>query len=393
MAGNDGSNTPTSTDSQEDNSKKKFLNGWTAELEDLMADWADKAACYRWMHERTSRLFGGRDRMITIPVIILSTLTGSASLSLDSFFPAGSNAELKKYVQSGIGGVSILAGIITTVGNFLRYAQGCEAHHLAAVSWGKFNRLICIEMSLHPNERMDNFNFLKMFRVELDRLIEQSPPIPDSIIKEFNSLFSKAEVKKPEVVGILEHTKVYKDSGARLKRIAAEAALTLHHKKMVLKNMIVEELDHRMRNAAIEEARKIATQILDEQKRLRSGKSSSELKSSSVELHEKQKEERKRELEKMSTSGKVSELKNKFALNSKRGVSFSEDKVAEEKKVPLNEIVLDLGDSNFNSTNQSGYTTETNVSAYSSPPVEPEDSVNVSFRDIQISLPENNEKK
>jgi hypothetical protein len=388
MAGNDGSNTPTSTDSQEE-TKKKFLNGWTAELEDLMADWADKAACYRWMHERTSRLFGGRDRMITIPVIILSTLTGSASLSLDSFFPAGSDAELKKYVQSGIGGVSILAGIITTVGNFLRYAQGCEAHHLAAVSWGKFNRLICIEMSLHPNERMDNFNFLKMFRVELDRLIEQSPPIPDSIIKEFNSLFSKAEVKKPEVVGILEHTKVYKDSGARLKRIAAEAALTLHHKKMVLKNIIVEELDHRMRNAAIEEARKIATQILEEQRKLRTGKSSSEPKPSSVELFEKQKEERKRELEKVSNSGKVSELKNKFAMNSsKRAVSFSE-----EKPTPLNEIVLDLGDSNFNSTNQSGYTTETNVSAYSSPPVEPEDSVNVSFRGIEISLPENNEKK
>ncbi len=393
MSGNDGSNTPTSTDSQEDGSKKKFLNGWTSELEDLMADWADKAACYRWMHERTSRLFGGRDRMITIPVIILSTLTGSASLSLDSFFPPGSDADLKKYVQSGIGGVSILAGIITTVGNFLRYAQGCEAHHLAAVSWGKFNRLICIEMSLHPNERMDNFNFLKMFRVELDRLIEQSPAIPDPIIKEFNTLFSKAEVKKPEIVGILEHTKVYKDSGARLKRIAAEAALTLHHKKMVLKNMIVEELDHRMRNAAIEEARKIATQILEEQKRLRSGKSSSEPKASSVELLEKQKEERKRELEKVSSSGKVSELKNKFALNSRRGVSFSDDKASEEKKIPLNEIVLDLGDSNFNSTNQSGYTTETNVSAYSSPPVEPEDSVNVSFRDIQITLPENNEKK
>ncbi len=388
MSGNDGSNTPTSTDSQEE-PKKKFLNGWTAELEDLMADWADKAACYRWMHERTSRLFGGRDRMITIPVIILSTLTGSASLSLDSFFPPGSDADLKKYVQSGIGGVSILAGIITTVGNFLRYAQGCEAHHLAAVSWGKFNRLICIEMSLHPNERMDNFNFLKMFRVELDRLIEQSPAIPDPIIKEFNALFSKADVKKPEVVGILEHTKVYKDSGARLKRIAAEAALTLHHKKMVLKNIIVEELDHRMRNAAIEEARKIATQILEEQRKLRTGKSSSEPKPSSVELFEKQKEERKRELEKVSNSGKVSELKNKFALNSsKRAVSFSE-----EKPTPLNEIVLDLGDSNFNSTNQSGYTTETNVSAYSSPPVEPEDSVNVSFRGIEISLPENNEKK
>jgi hypothetical protein len=26
---------------------KKFLNGWTPELDDLMAEWADKAACYR----------------------------------------------------------------------------------------------------------------------------------------------------------------------------------------------------------------------------------------------------------------------------------------------------------------------------------------------------------
>ena len=32
---------------------KRFLNGWTKELENLFAEWADKAACYRWMHEKT----------------------------------------------------------------------------------------------------------------------------------------------------------------------------------------------------------------------------------------------------------------------------------------------------------------------------------------------------
>jgi hypothetical protein len=296
-------------------SKKKFLNGWTSELEDLMADWADRAACYRWMHEQTSRIYGGRDRMITIPVIILSTITGSASLSLDSFFPnsdPSTNLELKKYVQSGIGGVSILAGIITTVGNFLRYAQGCEAHHLAAVSWGKFNRLICIEMRLHPNERMDNFNFLKMFRVELDRLIEQSPPIPNVIIQEFKKVFQNTEdVRKPEIVGILEHTKVYKDSGARLKRIAAEAAITLHHKKNVLKNMIIEDLDRKFRNAAIEEARKVAKDIIQDQmaKQRKSAKADA---SSTQDLVARQKKERAEEINKFSNTGLVSELKNRF---------------------------------------------------------------------------------
>ncbi len=295
--------------------KKKFLNGWTSELEDLMADWADRAACYRWMHEQTSRIYGGRDRMITIPVIILSTITGSASLALDSFFPnsdPNTNLEIKKFVQSGIGGVSILAGIITTVGNFLRYAQGCEAHHLAAVSWGKFNRLICIEMRLHPNERMDNYNFLKMFRVELDRLIEQSPPIPDIVIQEFKKVFQSTEdVRKPEIVGILEHTKVYKDSGARLKRIAAEAAITLHHKKNVLKNMIIEDLDRKFRNAAIEEARKVAKDIIQDQmaKQRKSAKADA---SSTQDLVARQKKERAEEINKFSNTGLVSELKNRF---------------------------------------------------------------------------------
>ncbi len=313
-----GNQTPTGdNDSVNEGSppKKKFLNGWTSELEDLMADWADRAACYRWMHEQTSRIYGGRDRMITIPVIILSTITGSASLALDSFFPnsdPNTNLEIKKFVQSGIGGVSILAGIITTVGNFLRYAQGCEAHHLAAVSWGKFNRLICIEMRLHPNERMDNYNFLKMFRVELDRLIEQSPPIPDIVIQEFKKVFQSTEdVRKPEIVGILEHTKVYKDSGARLKRIAAEAAITLHHKKNVLKNMIIEDLDRKFRNAAIEEARKVAKDIIQDQmaKQRKSTKADA---SSTQDLVARQKKERAEEINKFSNTGLVSELKNRF---------------------------------------------------------------------------------
>ena len=37
--------------------KKKFNNGWTREIETLMAEWADKAVCYRWMHEKTERIF------------------------------------------------------------------------------------------------------------------------------------------------------------------------------------------------------------------------------------------------------------------------------------------------------------------------------------------------
>ena len=261
LTGQDGTQTPGGSQLV----KKKFLNGWTSELEDLMADWADKAACYRWMHEQTAKLYQGRDRGFNIPVIILSGVTAGANFALGSIFEP-TDVINKKWAQLGLGGASLVTGIIQTLMNFYGYAKGAEANRVAGISWGKFNRQLCIEMRVHPDERMDSTNFLKMFRIELDRLIEQSPVIPDNIIKEFNKLFKGTQVVKPEITGILEHTKVYKDTGARLKRIAAEATIALHYRRGVIKQLVVDDLETKTRKAAIEEARKIAQEIFDNQK-------------------------------------------------------------------------------------------------------------------------------
>lgn len=243
--------------------KRKFLNGWTSELEDMMADWADKAACYRWMHEQTSKLYKGRDRYFNIPNIILSGVTAGANFALNSI--VGDDKQMMRWAQLGLGGASLITGLIQTLMNFYAYAKESEAHRVAGISWGKFNRLLCIEMRLHPDERMDSFNFLKMFRVELDRLIEQSPIIPDNIIANFKKMFDKVDIVKPEIVGILNHTKVYKDSGSRLKRIAADATIALHYKRGVIKQLVVDDLDKRTRQAAIQEARTVAEQMFQQQ--------------------------------------------------------------------------------------------------------------------------------
>ena len=246
--------------------KKKFMNGWTKELETLIADWADKAACYRWMHEKTSIKFAGRDRYFNIPVIVLSGITAGANFALGSIFDP-SEVENKKWAQLGLGGASLVTGIIQTLMNFYRYAQLSEAHRVAGVSWGKFNRLLCIEMNLHPDERMEAFNFLKMFRTELDRLIEQSPEIPEKVVKDFNSVFkSTSDVVKPEITGILNHTRVFVDTNSRLKRIAAEATIALHYKRGVIKQMVTDDLEAKTRKLAIEAAKEAAREMLEQQK-------------------------------------------------------------------------------------------------------------------------------
>jgi hypothetical protein len=296
--------------------KKKFLNGWTRELEELMADWADKAACYRWMHEKTSISFQGRDRAFNIPVIILSALTAGANFALNSV--VGDDKEMQKYAQLGLGGASLLTGIMQTFMNFYNYAKGGEAHRVSGISWGKFNRLLCIEMNLHPDERMDALNFLKMFRVELDRLIEQSPPIPQKIIDEFNTLFkSNTDVVKPEITGILLHTKVYKDQGARLQRLAAEATIALHYKKGVIKQLVSDDLEVKTRRVAVEAAREVATQMIDQQKAIVAAAAAAARPQPKVTmtLAERTKEERGKEIDTIlkTKAAAVSELRSKFA--------------------------------------------------------------------------------
>jgi len=233
---------------------KKFHNGWTRELENLFAEWADKASCYRWMHEKTGRMYHTSDQSLSFPVIILSTVTGAANFAMNSI---SNDPSIKTYVQLGLGGLSILTGIISTIANRLAYASSAEAHRGAAISWGKFNRLIVIELSLHPDERMESVAFMKMFRIELDRLIEQSPSIPESIIESFIYEFKEfTDIKKPDITGDLEHTRVFSDNNTRLKRIAEDAAMTLAQKKGVLKQLVLDDLDGKIRKVVQEVALK-----------------------------------------------------------------------------------------------------------------------------------------
>jgi hypothetical protein len=228
------------------NSNKKFLNGWTPEQERLMAEWADIAGCYKWLNDRAEKIYTRSNMMITIPVIILSTLTGTANFAVSSFIPEGSE-ELKKYVSAGIGGISIFAGILTTLGNFFQYAQKSEAHRVASIAWGKFQRQVTVELAIHPDERIEAMDFLKICRQDLDRLIEQSPPIPDPVVVAFEKEFKGIpNLKVPDICHGIEHTRVYDASKPRLGKVTAEAALFLKYRKAALAKELVPAMEQKI---------------------------------------------------------------------------------------------------------------------------------------------------
>jgi hypothetical protein len=224
------------------NKIQKHNNGWTREQEDLMAGWSDIAACYRWMHDRCEKIMARSNKCITTPVIILSTLTGSANFIVSSL--TGDNVEMGKLAQIAIGGVSIFTAILQTLGNDYRFAQQSEAHRVASIAWGKFQRQLAVELALHPKERIDCMDFLKLCRAELDRLIEQSPPIPDKIIRAFEEEFKDLhDLKKPDIAHGMDHTRVFKDTDTRLKNIAADAAIIIKQRRKVWHEAMMPAVD------------------------------------------------------------------------------------------------------------------------------------------------------
>tara|TARA_R100000951_G_scaffold165_1_gene755 strand:- start:345 stop:980 length:636 start_codon:yes stop_codon:yes gene_type:complete len=180
---------------------------WTGECEALLAEWSEKASCFRWLHARCEKKYRRRYYSFSIPVIILSTLTGAANVGMDSFI----NESNKAMASAIVGGVNIFAGILGTLQNFLKLAENMEAHRASQVAWAKFGRNIQIELALDPKRRAVASDFLKICRSEYDRLTESSPMINDDIISQFKSKFKKYDVKKPAICNGLDKCTIYHD--------------------------------------------------------------------------------------------------------------------------------------------------------------------------------------
>lgn len=182
---------------------------WKPEHEKILAEWADKAMCYRWMHFKSYLIYYRKSHLYTIPVIIISTLTGTANFAASKF-----NWE---YTSSVIGAFNIIAGIVTTIQQFLKINELSEGHRIASLTWDKFYRNIKVELSKSIEDRVGAYQMLKIYKEEYDRLMETCPIISKEVIIQFNKQFKNSEffedVQKPEICNVLIPTSryIYKD--------------------------------------------------------------------------------------------------------------------------------------------------------------------------------------
>ena len=164
---------------------------WSIENEEILVEWCDIAQCYKWLNTRAHNRFSFLHAWFTIPTIILSTITGTASFGQNTL-----PEDIRIYSPLIIGTVNIFIGILTTIQQYLKISELNESHRVMSIAWDKFARNIKIEISKAPTERMDAGHFIKHTRQEFDRLMETSPIVPLSVIGQFKQTFVGKEGSK-----------------------------------------------------------------------------------------------------------------------------------------------------------------------------------------------------
>jgi hypothetical protein len=152
---------------------------WAPEQEMLIKKWADHALCFRLMHDRAHKKYWCLNAWVSIPIIIISTLTGTGN-----FISASVNQNNNLFIFI-LGALNIFSGILATISNYFGIAQNIESHRIISISWDKFNRKIEVELSKIRNDRVNAKDFIHHVTDEYNKLVDMSPILSNDIIRWF----------------------------------------------------------------------------------------------------------------------------------------------------------------------------------------------------------------
>jgi len=178
------------------NSKK---TDWSEQHEDLLISWAEKSSGYAWMHNRSINYYKKRNLYISIPASIFGYFAGAVTLLSNETFE-------NIYTKAFIGMCGIFSGILSNFQQMFTFKELSEQHKISSLRFLSFFRDVSSELSMNPKNRNNPIDYITLKRIELDKMLEQSPSIPQKIIDEFNKKTKhiKSSFHKPEISNILQ---------------------------------------------------------------------------------------------------------------------------------------------------------------------------------------------
>jgi len=182
----------------EDDTRNAPTKSWHPQQETILKQFGEQACCYRYIHYISWQAYAKTTRRATLPVIVISTITGTASFAMESV-----PLDLRPIASQAIGAGNLIAGLIATISTFLKLQENTAAHKAAALAFGKFSRNIRMELALPLKDRTkDGITFIDECRAEFDRLLEEAPDINKAQLQEFERTFPSNSLYTPEIIDL-----------------------------------------------------------------------------------------------------------------------------------------------------------------------------------------------
>jgi len=149
---------------------------------------ANTAQCYAKLSYKSHKYYDKIQSCLTIPVIFLSTIIGTASFTNISNI----STEYYFYLSMIIGFINILISIFTTILRYFKISEYNEMYRVSHIAWDTFVRDILLVLPNITDE--DNFKlFFNKKLAEYSTLMDNTPIFPISIINKFNKYTKRIE--------------------------------------------------------------------------------------------------------------------------------------------------------------------------------------------------------
>tara|TARA_R100000388_G_scaffold51299_1_gene38190 strand:+ start:399 stop:1031 length:633 start_codon:yes stop_codon:yes gene_type:complete len=181
---------------------------WTINLEEYFKSLGEHSLCLSILHKDSEAYYSYKAQRIDLPVIILSTLCGSLTLSAKNIFGEQNENNALKFV----GLTSLFTGILGTIQSYFSFNRKAENHKISYLQYSKLYRFLKVQMSLPRDQRIIPKDLLKVVMENFERLNEISGLVPAKIIKKFKSKYKRETIARPEIVNGLEEIVIFSTS-------------------------------------------------------------------------------------------------------------------------------------------------------------------------------------
>ena len=173
---------------------------WTNNLEAYLKEVGEHSLCLSMLHKSCEAKYSHKALCIDLPVIILSTICGSLTLSAKNLFGESYEDDALKIV----GGLSLVTSTLGTIQAYFSFSRRAENHRNSYLEYAKLYRFIKVELGLPRESRIRPKDLLKLVNDNYERLNELS-------ISSFRGKYKRSTIERPPIVNGLEEIGIYKD--------------------------------------------------------------------------------------------------------------------------------------------------------------------------------------